>query len=168
MRIRELRGAVAVAALLAVAGCGGGGLGPVSAIRFDAVSASCSAPVSDSAYVTVPLGVTRARNGAFLTTAVCIGDRGPFNFLVDTGAPTSVIDGSLAQQLGGVHWAGRVCGGRAGAISVTGMHIGSRFINPGVFAVGNIRSLAGNLSGVIGADLLDRMDTSGSTTCIAR
>jgi hypothetical protein len=139
-------------------GCGGGRVGT---LRLPTFTSGCSRrpPISEPAYATVPVKIAQPHPGdALVTVAVCIGSKGPFTFLVNSGLPMSVIDSSLANKLSGPHGfpnSGQ-CGALDGQQYVTDMMIGPRHIEAGNFAVGNVRSFAGNLSGVIGADLLSR------------
>jgi hypothetical protein len=150
---------VVLVAAEALSGCGGGA--PVSAARFPAFSSRCyrHPPIVEPDLATVPIKIARPHPGdAFLTVAVCIGRRGPLTFLVDTELPTTVIDTKLANQLPG---GGEIPNdGHCGAIDagtwVSTMMIGPRKVDAGVVSVGKVRSLGGNLSGVIGADLLSR------------
>jgi hypothetical protein len=108
----------------------------------------------------VPIAVSRSgSNGAQVTVGVCVGAQGPYTFLVDSGSQATLIDESLANQVGSgpgyPHNTDR-CDGVQGAEDISSMTIGSRKIDDTSVGVANLRSIAGNLSGIIGSDLLDR------------
>jgi|SRR5579884_837844 len=75
--------AIAASSLLILAGCGD------------------SAPARSAAATAVPLRVgVRPTGGVVVLAPVFINGKGPFRFIVDTGASKSVIDQALAKKLG--------------------------------------------------------------------
>jgi predicted aspartyl protease len=116
----------------------------------------------------VPLQVAQGPNGATLALVpIFIDGQGPFNFALDTGASNSLIDSSLAQQLGlpVVGTAGQVTG-------VTGA-ANAQLVNVDVWSVGNVHlpSLTAvslplpaansgpGLVGLLGSDVLSTFGT---------
>jgi len=134
----------------------------VAGLRLPTFTSHCyrRPPIAEPAFATVPIKIARPHSDdALVTVAVCVGSRGPFTFLVDSGLPTSVIDTSLANSLPGEQGFDNSsrCGAIDGLRYTTGVMIGPRKIEAGEVAVGNLRSFAGNLSGIIGADILSRL-----------
>ena len=87
---KRFRGCIAVllgALSILLASCGGGGNG-------------ASTPVP-SGSVEIPLQVITGSGGAVsVLVPVSINGQGPFRFALDTGADVSLVDQSLAEQLG--------------------------------------------------------------------
>ncbi len=71
------------------------GLGDSSALAQTVVPAAPGAPPDDAARI-----ATEDDAAARMTVPVMIGDRGPYRFVVDTGADRSVIADDVAVQLG--------------------------------------------------------------------
>jgi Aspartyl protease len=140
-------------------GCGGPKLGSVVLVTSH-VPCDRPPPAVKSGLATVPIGVSRSgSDGALVTVGVCIGRRGPFTFLVDSGTTASIIDESLANQLPGERGFPANtdrCEGLQGTKYIAQMRIGPQRIEQTDVAVANLRSVAKNLSGIIGADILDK------------
>ena len=62
------------------------------------LAAAMAAP--GPAEATVPLSVV---TGRLLVVPVRLDDAGPFEFLLDTGTNTTIVDSSLAERLGLAH-----------------------------------------------------------------
>jgi len=87
-----LIGAVALGAVLAACGAGRSAV----AVHPPTPTSTC---VTGTGTPPVPMTVTRDGSGWSTTVAVCIEGHGPFRFLLDTGAGSSLVDGQLAGQL---------------------------------------------------------------------
>jgi hypothetical protein len=145
--------AVLLALGLGLAACGGTSSAP-----------STSGGASGQA-VTVPVKVIQGPMGATeVLLPVTINGRGPFTFLLDTGASTSVIDTPIAQRLGLPQTGGPVpISGVASQttevpVGIKSWHIGK--INLPSMSVGSL-ALYGSqrgqgLQGLIGSDIWDR------------
>jgi hypothetical protein len=112
----------------------------------------------------VPITVTRAGSQAAMVVDVCLEGTGPYPFLIDTGASSTVIDRTLAQRLhlpkvgSPQRYFGIGCSlttqqERLSAWSVAGLALASQTVavqdSPGLGAKGSI-------DGLLGADTLSR------------
>jgi hypothetical protein len=98
---------------------------------------------------------------AAIVVNVCIGDQGPFPFLVDTGAYTSLLDSSLAARLhlalvdGPRTVSSFTCKRQISFAAVSLWSVGGTTLLPQTVEVGTVHSLAlPNLDGVLGSDTL--------------
>jgi hypothetical protein len=85
---------VLLAALLAalLAGCGGG--------RTAATTTRSAVPTNERHFLKVPLRVVKGPNHTTLAVVpVYLGERGPYDFALDTGASVSVVDLAVAREL---------------------------------------------------------------------
>jgi hypothetical protein len=92
---------------------------------------------------------------------VCIGDEGPFPFLLDTGAATSLVDSSLAAQLhltlvdGPRTVSSFTCKRQISFAALARWSVGNTTLPPQTVEVGTVQSPAlPNLDGVLGSDTL--------------
>jgi predicted aspartyl protease len=150
--------AVAVLAASMLCACSGS---TVSTRLLPTFSQPCSRHETIAApeFAMVPLKLGRLVGpGPHVTAAVCVNGRGPFTFLVDSGSTLSLIDASIARQV--TTFAGNaddLCDAADHGVQleqVSDMTIGPRRVQPALFGVVNLRTLYGNLAGVLGADTL--------------
>ena len=140
-----------------LSGCGSSGpRGPVVAgLQLPVFESSC-APQPGSASA-VPIRVVRAA----IVANVCIGGKGPFPFLVDTGGGTSLLDPSLAARLhlalvdGPRTVSSFTCQRQISFAAVSRWTVSNITLLPQTVEVGTVRSPAlPNLDGVLGSDTL--------------
>ncbi|MGD0442105.1 MAG: retropepsin-like aspartic protease [Acidimicrobiales bacterium] len=105
----------------------------------------------------VPVRVVRAA----IVANVCIGGKGPFPFLVDTGASTTLVDSSLAARLdldlvdGPRVVTSFTCKRQISFAAVSRWSVGNTALLPQTVEVGGVRSPAlPDLGGVLGSDTL--------------
>jgi predicted aspartyl protease len=74
---------------------------PLPKVQLPALTGGCAAttPVGNET-TTVPVTINRSSNTVQILTTLCIDGQGPFPFVVDSGAVTSVISTALSQHLG--------------------------------------------------------------------
>ncbi len=103
----------------------------------------------------VPIRVVRAA----IVANVCIGAQGPFPFLVDTGASTTLVGSSLAARLhlalldGPRTVSSFTCKRQISFAAVSRWSVGNMTLLPQTVEVGTVRSPAlPNLDGVLGSD----------------
>lgn len=161
LRVRHALVVVTVVALST--GCGsretrGPGARPVvRGIQLPVFEKSC-APQPGPPSV-VPIRVVS--KGAAIVANVCIGQKGPFPFLVDTGAATSLLDSSLAARLrlalvdGPRDVRSFTCKRQISFAAVSRWSVGDTTLLPQTVEVGTVRSPAlPDLDGVLGSDTL--------------
>jgi hypothetical protein len=130
----------------------------VAGIQLPVFEKSC-APQPGSASV-VPVRVVRY-GGAEIVVNVCFGGQGPFPFLVDTGATTTLLDSSLAARLdmalvdGPLAVSSFTCKRQISFASVSRWSVGNTTLLPQTVEVGTLQSpVLPNLDGVLGSDTL--------------
>jgi hypothetical protein len=128
----------------------------VSGIQLPVFEKSC-APLSGPAPV-VPIKVV---HGVAIVANVCVGDEGPFPFLVDTGASTTLVDSSLATRLhlalvdGPRTVSSFTCKRQLSFAAVSRWSVGNTTLLPQTVEVGTVQSpVLPNLDGVLGSDTL--------------
>jgi Aspartyl protease len=128
----------------------------VPGIPLPVFEKSCVPPPGPSSVVPI-----RVVGRAAIVANVCIDSKGPFPFLVDTGASTSLVDSSLAARL---HLAlvdgpravfSFTCKRQISFAAVSRWSVGDSTLLPQTVEVGGIRSPAlPNVDGVLGSDTL--------------
>jgi len=116
--------------------------------------------------ITVPIRVTRQDGATRIEADLTIDKRGPYTFVLDTGAETSAIDASLAHDLGLPHdGPPHEVGGVGGSVEAVPVKIDSWSISSLKLPATDIDSadLSGSLSnneeGLLGADILSQFGT---------
>jgi hypothetical protein len=154
---RALVGVFAAVALLS--GCSSkpaSAAGPaVASLQLPVFEKSCAQPPGSP--TVVPIRVV----GTSIVANVCIGRKGPFPFLVDTGAAASVVDSALAAKLhlhlvdGPRNVVSFTCKRQVSFTALSRWSVGDSTLPSETVQVGTIRSPAlPNLDGVIGSDIL--------------
>ncbi|WP_188193360.1 retropepsin-like aspartic protease [Nonomuraea sp. SYSU D8015] len=115
-------------------------------------------PAEDGA--SVKLRVIEAQGTALALVPVHIKGKGPYQFLLDTGASISTIDEQLAKDLG-LEFTGQTAdvlgiGGRANVelIRVERWKMGTVALDPGRMAALDLRQDQRGVSGLLGSDVL--------------
>jgi hypothetical protein len=133
----------------------------VSGIQLPVFQKSCAPPSRTPSVV--PIRVVGGHRGAEIVANVCFGGEGPFPFVVDTGAATTLVDKSVAVRLHllRVHgpWtvASFTCKRQVFVAAVSDWSVGSMKLPPQAVLVGTIQSpVVPNLDGLIGSDTLSR------------
>jgi hypothetical protein len=105
----------------------------------------------------VPIRVVRAA----IVANVCIGGKGPFPFLVDTGGSTTLLDSSLAKRLhlelvdGPRAVRSFTCKRQISFAALSRWSVGNTTLLPQAVEIGDVRSPAlPDLDGVLGSDTL--------------
>jgi len=140
---------------------------PISSGNFDVISASfgCRGVVHHKdGSTSIPMHVSRAGAQAVETVNLCFGQKGPYAFIVDTGAATTTMDQSLQQKLH-LAWSGPQTGSSgAGCTStsrpakVTAWAVGGLWLAPQSIQVQNMPGFGGkdNAWGLLGSDVWSR------------
>jgi hypothetical protein len=92
-RLLTVLAPIALAAILT--GCGGSSSGVVLPSKAD----GCEGAVTSGGKTTIPVTVSNFDEGKAVFANVCVGEKGPFPFFIDTGSAGSEIDGKLAEEL---------------------------------------------------------------------
>lgn len=131
-----------------------------------AISIGQSQTITPGNGITVPVQIIRADGGVRIDADLMINNRGPYTFVLDTGAESSVIDASLTTELGlkpdgPSHQVGGV-GGSVDAIPVkidswnlSTLKLPSMDIDSASLADG----LGSSEEGLLGADILSQFGT---------
>ena len=160
LRARHALAVIAVAAVFT--GCSGSkpsarAVPPVAAgVRLPVFEESCATQPGSASVVPIRI-VSRVE----IVANVCIGGEGPFPFLVDTGAATSLVDPSLAAQLhltlvdGPRTVTSFTCKRQISFAVLSRWSAGNTTFRPQTVEVGAVKSPAlPNLDGVLGSDTL--------------
>ena len=128
----------------------------------------------------VPLTVSTVAGQVAESVDVCIGGRGPFPFVLDTGAGQSTIDAHLARRLHlaangpSTVFAGVGCTGRAQPVSVTSWSLEGIVLSPQQLTAAALPQIGGKGEpvGLLGSDVLGRfgavrIDFSSGTLTLA-
>jgi Aspartyl protease len=131
----------------------------VSGVQLPVFEKSC-APQPGAPSV-VPVRVLSRRDGAEIVANVCIANEGPFPFLVDTGAATTLVDSSLAARLhlalvdGPRTVSSFTCKRQVSFAAVSQWSVGNTTLLPQTVDVGTVQSpVLPNVDGVLGSDAL--------------
>jgi predicted aspartyl protease len=140
-----------------------------------ALLAACSLPRIATAPAATPtqgitehVTISRDSSGATLVLLpVTIEGHGPFTFALDTGASTSLIDTSLAQQLDlpeqdGIHQISGIGGVQeATSVEVQDWHIGQIRLPKAIIASADLpgERRRGGLEGLVGSDIWSQFGT---------
>jgi Aspartyl protease len=128
-------------------------------------STNCATSSPSASGSTVPIGVVHDGTARILLVGVCIDDQGPFIFILDTGAPYSLVGRSLAARLhlaavGAPVGAGVLgCGLAADQpVRVSNWSAGGLGLVQQSLVSGSLGSFAPGLSltGILGSDVLQR------------
>jgi hypothetical protein len=102
-------------------------------------------------------------SAAEIAVGVCVAGQGPFTFLVDTGAATTVVDSGLATRLHLTSIGEKIqnhtfgCNRELSFVSPPGLSVGGVALNPQPITTGTLASPeVPRLQGLIGADILSR------------
>ncbi len=152
-----------LAVVLLASGCGGNTAKvplapPLSLPTFQADCATGS----DGASRVIPVKVlSPSRFGALIVAGVCVNGKGPFPFLIDTGASTSAIDDKVAAALHLVDRTPREwtksfgCLRPASFARVTTWSVGGTSLSSQPVIVAQLRSpVMPDLAGLLGSDVL--------------
>ncbi len=130
----------------------------------------------------IPVKVVRGQESSVLVLVpISINGRGPYNFILDTGASVSLIDTTLAQQLGLPHSGSpQPVSGIGGTelvifVSVQQWQLGSYALPKSVVGTGRLPGdrRAGAANGLLGSDVLSQLgaitvDYDAGTLTISR
>jgi hypothetical protein len=142
----------------------------VAGVQLPVFEKSCAPPPGPSSVVPIRV-VSRAE----IVANVCIGGKGPFPFLVDTGGSTTLVDTSLAARLhlalvdGPRTVSSFTCKRQVSFTAVSRWSVGNTRLLPQTVEVGTVQSpVLPNLAGVLGSDTLSsfgavRIDYSQQT-----
>ncbi len=129
----------------------------VPGIQLPVFEKSCAPQPGPSSVV--PIRVVS--HGAVIVANVCIGGKGPFPFLVDTGGATTLVDASLAARLnlalvdGPRSVTSFTCKRQISFAAVSRWSVGNMTLLPQTVEVGTVRSpVLPDLDGVLGSDTL--------------
>jgi hypothetical protein len=144
-------------------GCSNHGSG--SAAAPGTTQAACGRSRTAQAYVaTVPMTVSTQSDGMLPLVGVCVGRSGPYRFVVDSGSSRSIIDSTLASNLG-LKGAGPVGVGGSGCattgtlVQVPAMRISAIALTAQSMISAPLTNWSGvSVDGVLGSDVLGRFD----------
>jgi predicted aspartyl protease len=114
---------------------------------------------------TVAVKVSSATGGKLVTVEVCVGGKGPYPFVVDTGSSRSIIDSTLASTLNlkptkggnGVPLSGSGCATTGNLVNVPALQMGDVAIAPQAMVTFSLSSWGGQkVDGVLGSDVFGR------------
>jgi predicted aspartyl protease len=151
----------------AVGACGKSGSAgpPISPLQMPVFSGGCQV-TRGSVTAPLPISVKRVKTsatGVWILAGICVSGQGPFPFLVDTGASSSLVDTDLAKRLGlhdlipprAVSSFG--CGASEAVAQVNDWSVGGLELPEQPVVVATVHSpVAPGLMGLLGADLLSR------------
>lgn len=159
--------ALSISGFLAVSGCGSTPSTPaaplVAPIRLPAFEGTC--PLGSNSSSTVPIRVVRrpGTSGVEMAANVCIDGSGPFPFLVDTGAATTVVDSVLANRLhlptlyGPETGKSFGCSRQLSISSLRNWSVGDTALPSQMVVIGSLRSpVFPNAAGLLGSDTLSQ------------
>jgi Aspartyl protease len=151
LRCSTVNRAVAVAAVLALAGCGG---------------SSSSAPPTLHGQLLVDIKVIKHGRQVLALVPVTINGKGPYAFALDTGASQSLVDSQVAKEVR-VHVTGakqRIAGvgsiSKVRAIRVRDWEVGKVKLPPTTVVEANLPfgNADGGVQGLLGSDMLSDFD----------
>jgi hypothetical protein len=164
---------MAVLAVLAIllAACGGGSGGgatgvhvqPEPAFALPSKADGCARdPALPASSSIVPVKVSKVAGQVAESVNVCIGDQGPFPFILDTGDGASTIDAGLAHRLHltkvgpSEAFEGVGCTGRAQPVTVPSWSVSGIPLNGQALTAATIPGLGGKNEpdGLLGSDVL--------------
>jgi hypothetical protein len=164
--LRARHGLVVVTVVGLLSGCSSSkppapvGQSPVAVGQQLPVFERSCAPQPGPASV-VPVRVITRGRAAEIVANVCIGGEGPFPFVVDTGAATTLVDSSLAARLhldlvdGPRTVSSFTCKRQFSFATLSRWSVGNTRLLPQTVGVGPVQSpVLPNLDGVIGSDTL--------------
>lgn len=113
---------------------------------------------------TITMRVGRSAGEALESVNLCFGSKGPFPFIVDTGAATTVVDASLAKRLhlawsgGSVGAQGAGCQSTSRPATVKAWAVGGLWLAPQAVQVQSLPGFGGqgNPWGLLGSDVWSR------------
>jgi len=164
--VRKFFALLLVAVAFSATGCTSSTVA-ISSGNFDVISASLGCrgiAHHEDGSTSIPMKVSRAGAQAVETVNVCFGQRGPFAFIVDTGAATTTMDESLQKKLQ-LSWSGPQAGSSgAGCTStsrpakVATWAAGGLWLSPQSVQVQNMPGFGGkdNAWGLLGSDVWSR------------
>jgi predicted aspartyl protease len=137
---------------------------PVPSFKLPPRSEECIGRAHGDSAKRIPVRVSRVGKDVGILVDVCIGDKGPYPFVVDTGASSVTIDAGLAKQLhihlvgkpqsySGAGCTGKEQGGKLGQWSLAGLKL-----KPQTVSVAKLPHFggAGQPDGLIGSDVWSR------------
>ena len=139
----------------------------ISSGNFNVISSAlgCRGVVHhDDGSTSIPMHVSRAGAQAIETVNVCFGQKGPFAFIVDTGAATTTIDASLQKKLH-LSWSGPSTGSSGAGCTSTSRPakarawaVGGLWLQPQSIQVQNMPGFGGKDTawGLLGSDVWSR------------
>jgi hypothetical protein len=139
----------------------------ISSGNFDVISASLGCRGVEhhaDGSTSIPMHVSRAGAQAVETVNVCFGQRGPYAFIVDTGAATTTIDQTLQDKLH-LSWTGKQTGSSGAGCTSTSRParvktwaVGGLWLDPQSVQVQSMPGFGGkdNAWGLLGSDVWSR------------
>lgn len=170
LSLRPLLVALLLSAGGALDGCGSSTtlVSGLSGYSLPSSSAGCGgASVQPGGATGVPMGISKAGPPApqvIETVNVCIGGKGPFPFIVDSGANVSTLLTKLAKQLGlpkvggSQSYSGAGCTATGGSVQVAAWSVAGVPLASQTLATGSLPGFGGKgqPEGLLGSDVLSR------------
>ena len=161
---------VPVAVCLLLAGCGSSPSKTAGSTQASSSGSTgtttCGNPLPPRHAVSnVAVKVLAVTGGSLVTADVCVGGKGPYPFVVDTGTSRSIIDSALASSLNLKHPKGGDTVGLSGSgcdttgtlVEVPALRMGDVALAPQAMVTSSLSNWAGqNVDGVLGSDVLGR------------
>jgi hypothetical protein len=122
---------------------------------------SISGAVTDRTTGSTSIGKATS-GGMLVTVAVCIGESGPYPFVVDTGSTRSIVASGLASSLhlkeaGTIALGGSGCATTGSLVQTPVLHLQAVALAPQQMVSANLSSWSGkSVDGVLGSDILGR------------
>ena len=142
-------------------------------------STRCTHKASSTGGVTtVPLTITGSPTGKLITIGVCIGAKGPYRFVADTGSSRSIIDTKLAAALslkgaGTADLGGSGCATTGTLVKVPTFRMAGISLAPQAMVSSSLSDWGGaSVDGVLGSDVFGRfgavkLDLKSRTLAVA-